>query len=188
MAPPPKRRFVQSTEIRKAKHDEAMRFWSDQPLDDIQEVTKETSDSRKRMMVDWEDYFKRLNIDPDEIWLDLCYNKDNAKDLARAFLTEYVQESQDATVVLGPEERIEQRSVTSALSLLGVWRSLVAVADRTVLARLRKLEPFHNPAWRLKWMDNTSRKGSGAVFEVSKVRLSSPCFLPLYISLLISAL
>ncbi len=129
-------------------------------------------------------YFYHLldRIDPDSIWLDLCSNSDLAdlaKDKCRAFLQAYVRESAETVLVLGPEETASKPTVTSAYSLLNVWRSLIAEADATVLWDKRQKDRLNKDTWRLKFMDYCNRKGQGPVFEISKVS-RTPLLLPLH--------
>lgn len=86
-----------------------------------------------------------------------------------AFLKEYVKNSEQEFPILGPEETERRRTVTSAHSLLNVWRSLIAQADATVLLKKRKEDRPNKNIWRLKFMDHTNRLGQGPVYEVSKV-------------------
>jgi hypothetical protein len=115
--------------------------------------------------------------DPDGIWLDLCRDDDLAKRRCVTFLTNYVQSSKVEFPILVPLEQTApatpetetRQTVTSANSLLNVWRSLIAEADRTVLLARRKEDPKNKSIWRLKFMDHTNSKGNGPVYEVSKV-------------------
>ena len=117
-------------------------------------------------------YFKQvLSLDPDGVWLDLCRNHDLAKDRCRAFLRAYVKYSFQQVPILGPEEYEEKQTVTSANTLLNVWRCLIAQADATVLLDQRRKDPSNKDTWRLKFLDHTNRKGHGPVFEISKVGL-----------------
>lgn len=125
-------------------------------------------------------------MDPDNIWLSLCLNDDTAKRKCVGFLREYVKKSVQKFPILVPLEKAaetgekppeteERRTITSAHTLLNIWRSLIAQADATVLLKKRKEDPANKDTWRLKFMDHTNAKGKGPVFEVSKV---GHCFLP----------
>jgi hypothetical protein len=117
-------------------------------------------------------YFKKvLELDPDAVWLDLCQNRDLAKDRCRAFLRRFVTDSVQRVPTLGPEEYEWKRTVNSANTLLNVWRCLVAQADSTVLLAKRQKDPSNRDTWRLKFLDHTNRQGHGPVFEISKVGL-----------------
>lgn len=76
-------------------------------------------------------------------------------------------------VSLGPEE-FEQRRVTSAATVLGIWRSLVLHADATVLKHKRDENPEREEHWRLRFVDHSKQKATGPIFEISKV--SQPDF------------
>jgi hypothetical protein len=82
-------------------------------------------------------------IDPDSVWLDLCLNDGLAKARCVAFLKAYVKDSQQEFPILvpleetgeEPQETEWRRTITSAHSLLNIWRSLIAEADATVLLK-----------------------------------------------------
>lgn len=95
-----------------------------------------------------------------------------------AFLRNYVKKSEQEFPVLvpleetgmdGTKETEWRRTVTSAHTLLNVWRSLIAQADSTVLLKKRREDPANKHTWRLKFMDHTNRQGQGPVYEISKV-------------------
>jgi hypothetical protein len=122
-----------------------------------------------------------LEIDPDSIWLDLCLNSDLATSRCRAFLRGYVEDSVQEIPTLGPEETVKKRTITSANSLLQVWRGLIARADATVLKHKRREDPSKKDTWTLKFMDHSNRQGRGPVFEISRVSQTpalSPLLLP----------
>lgn len=114
-------------------------------------------------------YFGLLGIEPDSVWLDLCRRDDTTKRRCVAFLKAYVKDSVHEVPVLGPQETELRRTVTSAHSLLNVWRGLIAHADATVLLKKRQEDPANKNTWRLKFMDHTNRLGQGPVYEISKV-------------------
>jgi hypothetical protein len=100
-------------------------------------------------------------VDPDSIWLDLCLNRDLAKDRSRAFLRRFVKDSVKRVPTLGPEKYELKRTLNSANTLLNVWRSLIAQADATVLLDKRRKDRSNEDIWRLKFMDHTNRQGHG---------------------------
>jgi hypothetical protein len=123
-------------------------------------------------------------VDPDSVWLDLCLHDDLAK-LAKArcvaFLRAYVKDSEQEFPILvpleetgeEPQETEWRRAVTSAHSLLNIWRSLIAEADATGLLKKRREDPAEKNIWKLKFMDHTNRLGQGPVYEISKVSQTS---------------
>lgn len=106
-------------------------------------------------------------VDPDRVWLDLCLNDELAKARCVAFLKAYVRDSEQEFPILvpleetgeEPQETEWRRTLTSAHSLLNIWRSLIAEADATVLLKMRKKDPAKKHTWRLKFMDHTNRLG-----------------------------
>jgi hypothetical protein len=121
-------------------------------------------------------------IDPDNVWLDLCLNDDSTKARCVAFLKAYVKDSEQEFPILvpleetgeEPQETKGRRTVTSAHSLLNIWRSLIAEADATVLLKKRREDPAKKNIWRLKFMDHTNKLGQGPVYEISKVSQKIP--------------
>jgi hypothetical protein len=120
-------------------------------------------------------------IDPGGVWLGLCLNDDLAKARCVAFLKAYVKDSKQEFPILiplgetreEPQETEWKGTVTSAHSLLNIWRSLIAEADATVLLEKRRQDPAKKDIWRLRFMDHTNRLGQGPVYEVSKVGQTS---------------
>lgn len=124
-------------------------------------------------------------VDPDDVWLGLCRREDAAKKRCVAFLKYYVKKSRQEFPILvpleetgmeGTKETEWRQTVTSAHTLLNVWRCLVAEADCTLLLKKRQDDPANVHTWRLKFMDHTNAKGQGPVFEVSKVGRTWPFF------------
>ena len=71
-------------------------------------------------------YFEQvLKVDPNSIWLDLCLNRNLAKNGSGAFLRRFVKDSAKQVPTLGPEEYELKRTLNSANTLLNVWRSLI---------------------------------------------------------------
>ncbi|KAI9658227.1 MAG: hypothetical protein M1821_002359 [Bathelium mastoideum] len=172
MAPPRRRRFLDQCDDLEAKRAEEAKVidqYSQLPLDDSPELAEATAERRAALMNEWNDYFGLvLQEDPESIWIDLCMDLDCAKDRCRAFLRRFVVDSVHTVPALGPEEQERKQAVTSANTLLNVWRCLIAKADDTVLREKRKRDPTNKNKWRLKFMDHANRRGNGPVFEVSK--------------------
>jgi 6-pyruvoyl-tetrahydropterin synthase len=109
-----------------------------------------------------------VGINPDQIWLDLCLGKEDAKSHCRVFLTSRVVQSKQYFVVLGPEEYEHRRTMNSASSVTQVWRELIAQADSTVLREKRRTDPDNRHIWRLKFIDHTNQRAKGTIFEISQ--------------------
>jgi hypothetical protein len=116
-------------------------------------------------------YFKKINVDPDSIWLGLCHESDQAKNYCRLFLETYTKNSLRKFLVLGPKEYEIRRALNSAASVTHCWRSLIAQADSTILSDKRQQDPKNKPLWRLKFVDHEKERGRGPIFEISKVSL-----------------
>jgi hypothetical protein len=115
-------------------------------------------------------YFKDVvNIDPDQIWIDLCDGTEMAIARCQSFLTACIENSFRKFVVLGPEEYEYRRTLNSATSVTQIWRNLIALADCEILAPLRRKDRANQARWRLKFVDHSKQRGTGPVFEISKV-------------------
>lgn len=72
-------------------------------------------------------------IDLAEVWFGVCHVLEEAKSYCQTFLQSYFENSEELRPCMGPGEYKWERTVTSAASVLGVWRSLIGMADSTVL-------------------------------------------------------
>ncbi|KAI6544139.1 hypothetical protein MCOR05_002642 [Pyricularia oryzae] len=124
-------------------------------------------------MKSWKIFFQEVyQIDPDQIWLDLCHRRSDAhvkaKDYCRLFLDDYVKYSDRPVVCLGPEETKLERAVTAAWSVESLWRTLVLAADNTVLRVKRRSDPDNDSKWKLQYTPGSNNlRGEGPVWEVS---------------------
>ena len=100
-----------------------------------------------------------MQIDPNQIWLDLCLGTKAAINHCRLYLDDYVVNSVQKFVVLGPEEYEYRRTVNLASIVIQCWRELIAQADSIVLWEKRHEEPENFLQWRLKFIDHTSQRG-----------------------------
>ena len=116
-------------------------------------------------------YFKKINVDPDSIWLDLCLESDQAKNYCCLFLETYVRKSVRKFLVLGPKEYEHRRALNTASAVMTCWRSLIAKVDSTVLSAKRRQDTKNNRLWRLKFFDHENQRGQGPISEISKVSL-----------------
>ncbi|KAL8410445.1 hypothetical protein RB596_000215 [Gaeumannomyces avenae] len=108
-----------------------------------------------------------FEIDPDEIWLDLCRDQDDAKNYCRVFLKDYVKYSERPVLCLGPEESKLERSVKAAYSVESLWRTLVLAANGTVLEEKRRADPDHASQWTLTCNYGKKSPGTGPVWQIS---------------------
>ena len=118
--------------------------------------------------VDWDSFFPNtltfvpaslrfftdvLEIDPDDIWFGLCQDREDAKAYCRTFLQSYTENSTRLRPSLGPQEYEWERAVTSASSILHLWRSLLGMADSTILQEKRRQDPKNKFLWTLRFTD-----------------------------------
>lgn len=112
-----------------------------------------------------------MQIDPNQIWLGLCLGTEEAINYCRLYLHNYVEDSVQKCVILGPEEYQDRGTVNSASTVIQCWRELIAQADSTVLLDKRREDPGNYQQWRLKFIDHTTQRGQGPVFEICQVRI-----------------
>lgn len=105
-------------------------------------------------------------IDPDQVWLDLCLDDDDAKGKIKIFLQYYIKSSGRWEVCLGPEEYSWQREITSAISVTEAWKCMVCEAHATVLAEKRKTDRLRRNLWCLVFKE---RDALGPVAGISRV-------------------
>ncbi|OAG09319.1 uncharacterized protein CC84DRAFT_1171913 [Paraphaeosphaeria sporulosa] len=118
-------------------------------------------------MENWISYFTNvMQMDPNQIWLGLCLGTEEAINYCRLYLHNYVEDSVQKFMVLGPEEYEYRRTVNTASIVIQCWRELIAQADSTVLLDKRREDLGNYQLWRLKFIDHTNQRGQGPVFEI----------------------
>ena len=118
-------------------------------------------------------------MDPDEIWYGLCRDDLQAQRRCKVFWRGFFLNSAQWFPVLDlarPEREYEKRwTITSAVTLLIDWRSLVAQANNTVLSKKRRVERRNGRGnahfWSLTFRDDKSSVKRGPIYEISKVSL-----------------
>jgi hypothetical protein len=111
-----------------------------------------------------------MEIGPNAIWFGLCHDHEDAKAYCRTFLQSNAENSEQLCPSLGPEEYEWKRAVTSAASILNMWKSLVGIADATILQEKRKQDPENKSLWTLKFTD-LKANGTGPVHEITNISL-----------------
>lgn len=113
-------------------------------------------------------------LESSTFWVQFAGNPSDKKLRARikGFLTDILR-IPGRIAVLGPEERAPIRTVTSAYSVIEVWRRLVAAADHKVLRLKRdhlRAEGAGGAAARLflKWEQEGERR-EGPAYSIVKV-------------------
>ncbi|KAK7972355.1 hypothetical protein PG988_006489 [Apiospora saccharicola] len=144
----------------------ALRYYNDhlsQPGNDKPFVAKETLAERDRIWNRWNKYCEEVEVDSRTTWLSFAQTPNAPETQAHfvTFLKIYVEDSTQKRVVLGPEECQWKRTVTSAFSLMEVWRRLVAAAEYHVMKKEREAAPSEAGTWALRWIckDEGAREG-----------------------------
>lgn len=115
-------------------------------------------------------------IDPDSIWMGLCIRGPVASSRSMKFFQSYVKSSRKRIMILGPEEYTDVQGINHVTLLLDMWRGLVKMADQTILAKLRRLEPSTSKKWRLRfntYMETEATTATEPVSKIIKVRNST---------------
>lgn len=103
----------------------------------------------------WNLYCRKvLDVDPNQVWVDLCSPEHiephrTAQRRCQAFLEDYIEQSKELRPSLGPEEYVEARGVTAAMTVLKWWGSLVCGVETTFLRDMRTRDPANREKWRL---------------------------------------
>ncbi|KAK3938590.1 hypothetical protein QBC46DRAFT_439975 [Diplogelasinospora grovesii] len=137
------------------------------PIPDRPAVGNETEYNRERAWQAWNAFFlDTMEINPAEVWFNLCNDLEEAKSYCRTFLQSYVENSEELCPCLGLEEYEWKRTVTSAVSVLNVWRSLIGMADSIILLERRRQDPKNKSLWTLKYVD-PKPNGKGPVHKIT---------------------
>lgn len=113
------------------------------------------------------------DVDPDEIWLDLCRGglpACKATDYCKWFLEDYIAQSAREVWSDESDDMDIERSIKRNLSVSAIWRTLVTAVDNTILYRKRQTvdgEKAHR--WTLMYSDSQKKRGSGPVADISNV-------------------
>ncbi|KAL1850467.1 hypothetical protein Daus18300_012881 [Diaporthe australafricana] len=134
---------------------------------DIRIVSKGKKAQRERVLRTWKEFHEEFypDVDPDQVWVDLCLDKDDAKARIKIFLQYYIKSSGRWEVCLGPEEYSWQREITSAISVTEAWKCMVCEAHATVLYEKRRAHPLQRALWALAFKE---RDKTGPVAEISR--------------------
>ncbi|KAK7408680.1 hypothetical protein QQX98_009148 [Neonectria punicea] len=134
------------------------------PINESRVLVPKSQDRRDQLWEDWNTYFRHvLAQDPDRIWLDLCDGLSGAFDHCRLFLSTLVDRAIAVRPRLGPEEYAEVRTITSANTVLDIWKHLVGQADTTVLQQKRQSDPRNKSHWSLRYSTREDTHGQASV-------------------------
>ncbi|TLS22192.1 uncharacterized protein PpBr36_09678 [Pyricularia pennisetigena] len=134
-------------------------------------------DSQEQVMKHWKGFFHDVvhklqpDVDPDEIWLDLCrggLTACKAMDYCKWFLEDYIAQSAREVWSDESDDMDIERSIKRNISVSAIWRTLVTAVDNTILYRKRQTvdgEEAHR--WTLMYSDSQKKRGSGPVADIS---------------------
>ncbi|KAK1975228.1 hypothetical protein LZ30DRAFT_638987 [Colletotrichum cereale] len=137
------------------------------PIQDRASIAKRSQDQRDRIWDRWLLFTTTLaQVDPEETWVDLCRRVETATKTCQSFLRWYIEESIEQRVCLGKEEYEWKRTVNSAVTIMEVWKSLLAYADANVLQKKRTEDIANEFTWTLAFRDG-KRRATGPVYPLS---------------------
>ncbi|KAF6781998.1 hypothetical protein CSOJ01_16038 [Colletotrichum sojae] len=144
-------------------------------LPDRAEVREKTNSQRQSVMEKWEMFARDyLEIDPDQVWYDLCDEKESAANPIQSFLESYARQSMERRICLGPKEYEWTPTVKTAVTMMEVWKNLLSCADATVLQTKRRQDQENKTRWRLAFTEGEAkgkRRGNDLVYRISVVSL-----------------
>ena len=109
------------------------------------------------------------SIDSASVWEGFRVLQDTASETIKVFLTSYVRNSVQERVVLDEREHAEVRTVTSAVSVLWIWRALVAAADFYIMEPKRQAQPKKARVFRVQWVREVDGRLRGPGFKIVMV-------------------
>ncbi|EEY24057.1 conserved hypothetical protein [Verticillium alfalfae VaMs.102] len=156
---------------RQRKAREALAQFQAEPIAGRASVTHVTRKQRQSSYQKWQNFFRNvLGLNPDDIWLRLCDGNPESIGYCQAFLHDYVVNSLEKRVSLGPEEYELARTVTCTKTILEVWKGLVRHADDHVLQAKRRSDPKKSAHWTL----SVSERCTGPVSKISLTIYPAP--------------
>jgi hypothetical protein len=86
----------------------------------------------------------------------------------QAFFQHYVENTTVLRPCLGPEEYEETRGMNSAVSVVGIWKSLLAMADEEIFREKRRTDPERKHLWTTL-VPTQGGTGRGPIYSITKV-------------------
>ncbi|KAF6806306.1 hypothetical protein CMUS01_14400 [Colletotrichum musicola] len=140
-------------------------------LPDRAEVKEKTNSQRQSIMEKWEMFARDyLEIDPNQVWYDLCDELEPAANPIQSFLESYARQSMERRICLGPKEYEWTPTVKTAVTMMEVWKNLLSCADATVLQNKRRQDHKNKMRWRLAFTEGEAkgkRRGNDLVYRIS---------------------
>ncbi|KAK4183017.1 hypothetical protein QBC35DRAFT_536070 [Podospora australis] len=163
-------RYPKDLESQARRAEENEQSLSQQQFHDRRGVSDAAKLARAQAWAEWTNFSKHiLKIDPDETILDLCRappKQAAAKLQCQKFLKHYIESSERQRPTLGPEGVVWVLTVTSATTVLDMWKSLIMYAETNVLQEMRNRDPENREQWTLG-VENKGPRGKGPTFEIS---------------------
>ncbi|KAI1340623.1 hypothetical protein F5Y15DRAFT_45409 [Xylariaceae sp. FL0016] len=162
------RNYLRDLETQKAQSAQNITLFKDSPLSDSRKVCKKTEDERVRLGNAWAFYFRETHgIDSDDIFIQICEGVDNTW-LIRDFFISYVNNSiRERPRLRLADEDVESESVrgiNSAITVKGMWKTLMGMAEAGVLQRKRK----EDPSKASQWTTRITQRSVGPIYKISK--------------------
>ena len=112
-----------------------------------------------------------MKYDPKTVLLGLCFEYENEHNQYAAFLDWFViRHSKKRVLVLGPEEHRVERGVSCIATVSNLDARIMAHADATIMAELRRQEPDPARRDRLRLIHTTCTGSSpGKTWPMKKV-------------------
>ncbi|KAK1961640.1 hypothetical protein LY78DRAFT_721698 [Colletotrichum sublineola] len=139
-----------------------------------QPISDKARKSRDRAWKLWEESCNNRNIDPCQIWLDLCLEKQQAETYCQKFLKRYIVDSVALCPTIGEGEVEEVQQVKATRTMARLWQDLIEEADERVLNKKRRDNPLSRHQWQLRCPkgDNEKRYPAGRIHQFIKVQLT----------------
>ncbi|KDN71206.1 hypothetical protein CSUB01_09910 [Colletotrichum sublineola] len=173
--PRTRKRQVTAAEDKKAE-DEWWQKEMEIPYEGLpqQPISDKARKSRDRAWKLWEESCNNRNIDPCQIWLDLCLEKQQAETYCQKFLKRYIVDSVALCPTIGEGEVEEVQQVKATRTMARLWQDLIEEADERVLNKKRRDNPLSRHQWQLRCPkgDNEKRYPAGRIHQTSFHTLS----------------
>ncbi|KAL7924053.1 hypothetical protein ACQKWADRAFT_288687, partial [Trichoderma austrokoningii] len=95
------------------------------PINADSYLDPKTRQRRDRIWQSWLSFAQNLDIDPHNIWIDLCTGAEYAQPIFQTYLKTYVESSVTLRPCLGPKEYQLVRTINSGATVEDIWTHLV---------------------------------------------------------------
>ncbi|EFY96531.2 hypothetical protein MAA_08028 [Metarhizium robertsii ARSEF 23] len=146
----------------------AVQKYQEKPLSEVCRLDPKTRQRRERIWQNWEEFAACAEVDPVNIWFDLCLGKPEVQAFFQGFLRQYWEQSVTWRPCLDPEEYEEVHTINCASTIEDVWCLLVNHADDRIMKPKRLKDRENAGIWSLKYASRRTSSTCSPTYEIAR--------------------